>query len=89
MDRVVQAYVSPFQGSQFFFMPTQGGARLRRAYPGLVYRAPSGLTLRNKTSARSTRFFRFAQFCIQDACHMPFEYEADDFLRWFQGGFSG
>ncbi len=73
MCRVVQAYVSPCQGSKFFFMPTQGGAILRTACPGLGMSRPVG-----------------ANFNIshENACHMGFEYEIDEFSVWFRGDFA-
>ena len=42
-------------GLTIAFSFTQGVARLRRTCPGLVYSAPSGLTLHNKTFVKPTR----------------------------------
>ena len=70
-------------GLTIAFPFTQGVARLRRTCPGLVYGAPSGLTLHNKTFVKPTRKIHFSRFGTQGACHMPFEYKTDDFLRWF------
>jgi hypothetical protein len=69
MCRVVQAYVSPCQGSKFFFMPTQGGAILRTACPGLGMSRPVGANF-SKTNTES----RFVRFGIYGACHMVFEF---------------
>ena len=68
MCRVVQAYVSPCQAPNFF-MPTQGGAILRTACPGLGMSRPVG-----------------ANFNIshENACHMGFEYEIDEFSVWLE-----